>query len=133
MHLMPRGFDDIFDDFMAPMPPKPPRHDHMKCDIYEKDGNYHIEMDVPGFTKDDIKIEVDKDSLIITAEKEEKEEKDDDKKYIHRERRYGKYQRSFYLQDLDSDSINAEFKDGVLKLVIPKKEENETKKYIEIK
>ena len=90
-------------------------------------------MDVPGFTKDDIKIEVNKDSLIITAEKEEKNDEKDGKKYIHRERRYGKYQRSFYLQDLDSDDINAEFKDGVLTIVVPKKEEKDTKKYIEIK
>ena len=64
MDLIPRGFDDLFDDFMAPMPPKPPKHENMKCDIYEKDDKYHIEMDVPGFTKDDIKIEV-----IITKKK----------------------------------------------------------------
>ena len=130
MNLIPRGFDDIFDEVMAPMAPK---QESMKCDIYEKDNKYHIEMDVPGFTKDDIKIEVNKDSLIITAEKEEKHDEKDGKKYIHRERRYGKYQRSFYLQDLDSDSIDAEFKDGVLKIVIPKMEEKESKKYIEIK
>lgn len=130
MSLLPRNyFGDFFDDF-APMR----REDNMRCDIYEKDGDYHIEMDVPGFSKDEIKIEAKKDHLTITAEKEnEKEEDDNDKNYLHRERTYGKYQRSFYLHDLDSEKVNAEFNDGVLKITVPKKDEEEGKKYIEIK
>ena len=65
MDLIPRKFfmDDLLDDFM------PSKEENMKCDIYEKDGNYHIEMDVPGFDKKDIKIEAKKDSIIISAEK----------------------------------------------------------------
>ena len=130
MSLVPRSyFGDIFDDFM---PAK--KEEHMKCDIYEKDGDYHIEMDVPGFDKKDIKVEAKNNYLTITAEKNsEKNEEDKDKKYIHRERRYGKYQRSFYLEDLDNDKVSAEFNNGVLKIVVPKKDEEETKKYIEIK
>ena len=130
MSLIPRNyFGDIFDDFM-PMP----KEEKMKCDIYEKDGDYHIEMDVPGFNKNEIKIEANKDYLTITAEKSnEKSEDDEVKNYIHRERTYGKYQRSFYLQDLDSEKIDAEFNNGVLKIIVPKKEEQENKKYIEIK
>ncbi len=130
MNLIPRGFftNDIFDDFM------PAKENNMKCDIYEKDGNYHIEMDVPGFDKSDIKVEANKDYLTITAEKSnEKNDDDNEKNYIHRERTYGKYQRSFYLQGLDSEKIDAEFNNGVLKIIVPKKEENEDKKYIEIK
>ena len=133
MDLIPRRFfmNDLFDDFSAPMLPK---ENHMKCDIYEKDGKYHIEMDVPGYNKEDIKIEAQKDSLVITAEKkEEKNEEDKKKRYIHRERRCGKYQRSFYLEDLDSDNIDASFNNGVLKITIPKKEEKENKKFIDIK
>ena len=133
MDLIPRRFfmNDLFDEVMPPMPPK---DHHMKCDIYEKDGKYHIEMDVPGYKKEDIKIEAEKDSLVITAEhNEEKNEDNENKKYIHRERRYGKYQRSFYLQDLDSDNIEASFNDGVLKITIPKKEEEQNKKLIDIK
>ena len=133
MDLIPRGFfmNDLFDEVMPPMKHK---DNHMKCDIYEKDGKYHIEMDVPGYRKEDIKIEAEKDSLVITAEKnEEKNEEDENKKYIHRERRYGKYQRSFYLQDLNSDNIEASFNDGVLKITIPKKEEEQHKKLIDIK
>lgn len=130
MDLIPRRFfmNDIFDDFM------PPKETNMKCDIYEKEGNYHIEMDIPGFDKNDIKVEASKDYLTITAEKTSELNNDDtDRNYLHRERTYGKYQRSFYLQDLDSEKINAEFSNGVLKIVVPKKDENENKKYIEIK
>ncbi len=130
MNLIPRGFftNDIFDDFM------PSKENNMKCDIYEKDGNYNIEMDIPGFEKNDIKVEANKDYLTITAEKSsEKNDDDDTKNYIHRERTYGKYQRSFYLQGLDSEKIDAEFNNGVLKIIVPKKDENENKKYIEIR
>ena len=130
MSLVPRSyFGDIFDDFMPRV-----KEEHMKCDIYEKDGDYHIEMDVPGFDKKEIKIEAKNDYLTITAEKNnEVKEEDKEKKYIHRERSYGKFQRSFYLQDLDGDKVSAEFNNGVLKIVVPKKDENEEKKYIEIK
>ena len=130
MSLVPRSyFGDIFDDFMPRV-----KEEHMKCDIYEKDGDYHIEMDVPGFDKKEIKIEAKNDYLTITAEKNnEVNEEDKEKNYIHRERSYGKYQRSFYLQDLDGDKVSAEFNNGVLKIVVPKKDENEEKKYIEIK
>ena len=130
MSLVPRNyFGDIFDDFMQVR-----KEEQMKCDIYEKDGDYHIEMDVPGFDKKEIKVEAKNDYLTITAEKDsEVNEEDNNKNYIHRERRYGKYQRSFYLQDLDNEKVSASFNNGVLKIVVPKKDENEDKKYIEIK
>lgn len=128
MSLIPRNyFGDILQDFMPVS-----KEDNMKCDIYEKGGDYHIEMDVPGFSKDEIKVEAKKDYLTITAEKSN-EESEEDKNYIHRERSYGKYERSFYLHDLDSENINAEFNNGVLKITVPKKAESEDKKYIEIK
>ena len=131
MDIMPRKFylDDIFDEMMLPK-----KEQHMKCDIYEKDGNYHIEMDVPGFDKKDISIEANDGYLTITAEKNsEDEEKNENKNYIRRERVYGKVERSFYLGDLDQDKINAEFKNGILNIVVPKKEETSNKKRIEIK
>lgn len=131
MDIMPRKFylDDIFDEMMLPK-----KEQHMKCDIYEKDGNYHIEMDVPGFDKKDISIEANDGYLTITAEKNsEDEEKNGNKNYIRRERVYGKVERSFYLGDLDQDKIDAEFKNGILNIVVPKKEETSNKKRIEIK
>lgn len=130
MNLIPRKYylDDIFDNFLSV-----PEESNMKCDIYEKDGVYHIEMDIPGFDKKDIKVECDKGYLTITAQKEEKEEEHKDKNYIRRERRYGTYKREFYLGELDNTKINAEFKDGVLTVTVPKKEEIETKTVIEVK
>ena len=124
---MPRKFylDDIFDEMMLPK-----KEQHMKCDIYEKDGNYHIEMDVPGFDKKDISIEANDGYLTITAEKNsEDEEKNENKNYIRRERVYGKVERSFYLGDLDQDKIDAEFKNGILNIVVPKKEDDKYEYY----
>ena len=104
----------------------------MQCDIYEKDNNINIEMDIPGFNKEDINIEINKGNLFVTAEKNEEE--NEDKKYLRRERKfYGKYQRSFYLGEIDEENIEASFENGILKISIPKKTEEETKKLIEIK
>ncbi len=130
MDLIPRRFylDDIFDDFMPSR-----RNDNMKCDIYEKDGNYHIEMDIPGFKKEDISIEVEDGYLTIEAEKNiENNEENEDRNYIRRERSYNSYKRSFYLGDLDQDSIEAKFNDGMLNITVPKKELTSNKKKIDI-
>lgn len=140
MALIPRlvpnklYFDDVFDDFMFPT--MKDDFGKMKCDIYEKDGAYHLEMDVPGFDKKDVQIEIDdNDYLTITAEKSsENNEEDDDKNYIRKERNYGKYQRSFYVGGIDKDNIQANFENGILKISMPKKEEEKSsKKTIEIK
>ena len=131
MDLMPRKFylDDIFDDFISSR-----KEQNMKCDIYEKGGDYHIEMDIPGFNKDEISVETKDGYLTIKAEKKnEVNEEDKNKNYIRRERTYGKYERSFYLGNLDEDKIDATFENGMLKLVVPKKEEVDSKKVIEIK
>ena len=132
MKLIPRDFylDDIFDDFG---PRVPARVNDMKCDVYEKDGNYNIEMDIPGYDKKDIKIECEDGLLTISAEKtSEHNDESKDKKYIRRERSYGKVSRSFNFSDIDDDAIKAEFKDGILKVVIPKSEKVDSKKIIEI-
>ena len=125
---MPRSYYsyDLFDNFLSSEDSK------MKCDIYESEGKYHIEMDIPGFRKDEIKIECNKGNIVITAEKSD-EQKDEDKKYLRRERVYGKYQRSFYLGDIVEDEIEASFDNGILHIVVPKLEEKENKKYIEVK
>lgn len=131
MDLIPRKFyfDDLFDSVLLNKTTP-----SMKCDIYEKGGDYHIEMDIPGFDKNDISIETKDNYLIITAEKkEENKEENEEKRYICHERSYGKYQRSFYIGDVDTDAINAEFKNGMLKIIVPKKEKTSNKKMIEIK
>ena len=105
----------------------------MKCDIFEKDGNYNVVMDIPGFKKEDINIECDNGVIKISCEKKEEENEEDDKKYIRKERVYEKCERSFNFGDIKEDEIEAEFTDGTLKLVIPKQEKVDTKKSIEIK
>ena len=124
-------FDDDFDSFFFPSVTNVRRND-MKCDIYEKDNNYHIEMDIPGFSKEDVKIEVDNDRLTIKASKSS-ESNDEDKNYIKRERSYGEYQRSFSLGDIDTDNIDATFEKGMLLITLPKKAAEDSKKTIEIK
>ena len=127
MSLIPRNFylDDIFNDFSSN------QSNNMKCDIYEKDGNYHIEIDIPGFDKNEISVECENGYLTITAEKNEENE-DENKNYIRRERSYGSYKRQFFLGDINEEEIKAEFNNGILKVVVPKKEVVDTKKKIEI-
>ena len=76
MKLVPRNYylDDLFNNFFEGDENK------MKCDIYEKDQKYHIEMDIPGFKKDEIKIECNQGNLTITAEKNETDEEKEQKK-----------------------------------------------------
>lgn len=127
MNLVPRSFllDDFFDDFGKI------KTNDMKCDIYEKDNNVVVEMDVPGFNKDEINIDVNKGYLTIELEKNE-ETNDEEKNYIRRERTYSKNKRQFYVGDIDEENIKANFNDGVLKIIVPKKEEIESKRKIEI-
>ena len=105
----------------------------MNCDVYEKDNKLFIEVDMPGFNKEDINIEINKGTLNIKAEKKY-EEKTDDKKYLCRERKYyGTYQRSFYLGDVEEENIEATFNNGILNISIPKKQEQNNNRTIEIK
>ena len=93
MTLLPERFylDDFFDDF-APMPKF--KNLDMKCDIYEKGGNVHIELEVPGYDKNDIKLDV--DNRVLTIEGHTSSEKEDkDKKYFRKERVSGSFPRSF--------------------------------------
>ena len=126
--------DDVFDDFFLTM--KNNDFCSMKCDIYEKDNVYYLEMDIPGFDKNDVNIEIDdNDYLTIIAEKNnETNEEDKNKNYIRKERSYGKYQRTFYVGGIDKNQIDANFTNGILKVVMPKKqEEKSSKQKIEIK
>ena len=104
----------------------------MKCDIYEKDNKYFVEMDLPGFNKNEIKIECEKGNLLIKASKEENNNEDEDRNYIRRERIYNEYSRSFYLGDIEEEEISAKFDGGTLTIVVPKKQEIDSKKRIEI-
>ena len=131
MSLLPGKFylDDFFDDF-APMP-RMGKFD-MKCDIYEKGGNVHIELDAPGYNKDEIKLDVDDGVLTISGHKKEEKE-DKEKNYFRKERNYGSFKRQFTIGKIDESKINANFNNGVLKITFPKETKKETKKFIDIK
>lgn len=106
----------------------------MKTDIVEKKDSYSLAMNLPGFTKDDIRAELKDGYLEISAEKKEnKDEKDENGRFIRRERYFGSCKRRFYVGDIDETGVKAEFTDGVLKIDIPKEPEKiETAKCIPI-
>lgn len=93
-----------------------------RTDITEKDGKYILEADLPGFKKEDISVDIDKDCLTITAEHKSEEKEENADSYIRRERYYGSYTRSFNVKGIDTEAITAAYNDGVLTLTMPKKE-----------
>ena len=151
--LMPSIFgEDMFDDFMRDFPffdenagnkiekKLYGRHakNMMKTDIKEQEDGYELEMDLPGFTKDKITAELKDGYLTISASKglDKDEQEKETGKYIRRERYAGACQRSFYVgENITEQDIKAEFKHGILKLFVPKKEAQpkvENKKYVAI-
>ena len=152
--LMPSIFgEDLFDDLMRDFPFYYDDRDEkkvnrklyghhsknvMKTDIKELDHGYELEIDLPGFKKEQIKASLENGYLTISAEKGLDEEEQDKKngRYIRRERYTGACERTFYVgEDVTHEDIKAEFKHGILKLFIPKKEakpEPAISKYISI-
>lgn len=96
----------------------------MQTDVVEQEGEYEISMNLPGFKKEDVQGELKDGYLLVTASTQSaNEEKDNAGKYIRRERYQGTCSRSFYVGDnVTQEDIKAKFEDGVLKIVVPKKE-----------
>ncbi len=142
--LMPSVFgSDIFDDFMDFSFPDVNRELYgkhaknvMKTDVRELDNGYEIIVDLPGFKKDEIEVQLDNGYLNISAAKGlDKDESDKKGKYIRKERYAGAMSRSFYVGDhITEDDIHAKFENGILQLDVPKKEAKavETKKRVAI-
>lgn len=129
MNLITRDslFDSLFDSFYD----NNKKGNMMKSDIYEKDDNYVIEMDVPGFKKDEVVVDYEDGYVTVTAKKNQ-EDKTEDKNYIRRERIYGEYTRSFYVGNINEEDIKAKFDDGMLKIKFPKENKDERIKQIPI-
>ena len=110
----------------------------MKTDIKETDSGYELEMDLPGFAKNEVKVSLKDGTLTISASKGFDQDGQEKKtgRYIRRERYAGACERSFYVgENLTEADIKGEFKHGILKLFVPKKEAKpavEEKKYITI-
>ena len=131
-------FDDFEREFFGGRNPLYGKHEKnlMKTDIRETDNSYELDIDLPGFKKDEINARLENGYLTISAAKGlDKDEKDKKGNYIRRERYAGSMTRSFYVgEGVSQEDIHAKFEDGILKLTVPKKDakEVEQKKYISI-
>lgn len=111
-------FFRVFEDWFSGTPAS-----GVEVDIVENEGNYALTAELPGVDKKDLKVAVENDTLTIEAEKRNSHESEKDGRY-HSERRYGKFSRSFKLNgQVDAEKVDAEYKDGVLTLTLPKREE----------
>ena len=136
-------FDDLFDqtmnmDMFGRRNPLYGKHakEMMKTDVRETEDSYVLDIDLPGFKKDELQVELENGYLTIRAEKGlDKDEKAEDGKYLHRERYAGSMSRSYYVgKGVTEEDIHAKYENGILTLQIPKDEKKpvEEKKYISI-
>ena len=136
-------FDDWMDfpfekDFFGGKNPLYGKHakNMMKTDVRETENGYELDIDLPGFKKDEITAQLKDGYMTISASKGlDKDEKDKEGRYIRRERYAGAMSRSFYVgEGITEEDIHAKYEDGILKLSVPKKDKKavEQKKYISI-
>ena len=141
--LVPSIFgSNLFDDFMDFSFPDIDKELYgkraqniMKTDVKEHDDAYEVMVDLPGFNKEDIHLELNDGNLTISAVKSLDKENESKGNYIRRERVVGNMQRSFYVGEaLTEEDIRAKYENGILTLIIPKKEARKApeKKYITI-
>ncbi|ETO91597.1 MAG: 18 kDa heat shock protein [Candidatus Xenolissoclinum pacificiensis L6] len=125
------GFDSLFDNFFDNFDVSfDNTTSKLKVNIAEDDQNYYVDAELPGITKENVSIDHTNDILTIRAEK--KEEKKESNKIYHRlETSYGIFTRSVQVSNVDYNNIKAQFQDGILKITLPKKENNTTKITIE--
>lgn len=118
-------FDDLFDDFFKPALYNNTRN-AMQTDIRETDSGYELAIDMPGFDKKDISLNLENGYLTIEAKREERVE--DDKSYVKRERNYS-CKRSYYVgESISEEDVKAKYLNGTLEISVPKKVEKETKR-----
>ncbi len=128
------GLDDVFSDFLRDdfFSPMLAGSNSFKVDLKEDENNYTIDADLPGIKKEDISLEYDNNYLTISAKRDEITQ-DNDNDFVRRERTYGEFKRSFYIDNIDENTIDASFTDGVLRITLPKKEKGIQRKRIDIK
>lgn len=134
MRYMPKAYD-LFDDMFYGFMPKL-SNCSMRTDVYEKDGYYNLDIELPGYDKSDITMSITEGNLIINAKHEFKnEEKDNKGNLVRSERSFGSCSRSFYVGDnMKAEDVKATFDNGVLNIVVPTRQQKaiETTQTIEI-
>jgi HSP20 family protein len=128
-----RGFYNMLDDFFSDsFLPRNLVFDTFKIDVKEDEKAYTIDAELPGVKKEEINLALNDKQLSISVQREEKvdEEKEN---YVHRERRYGSYERCVYLADANPDGIEAKLEDGLLRVVVQKQDKDGGSPKIEIK
>ena len=125
------AFNDFDNNFFGDSMPITP----CRTDIRDDGDKYVMEAELPGFEKEDIKLDINGTQLTIAAEHStNSDEKDEKGNYIRRERTFGSYKRSFDVSDVDTEAISAAYKNGILTLELPKKKPEEpVSKRLEIK
>jgi HSP20 family protein len=132
-HMGSRIFDDLFSDFFSPLtmtgrPANLQESTSLKVDIYEKDETIVINAELPGVAKEDISIDI-KGKLVTLGGERKTDEEINEENCYRRERRYGKFERTFNLPfEVNGDTVKATYDMGILKLEIPKPEEQVAKK-----
>ena len=137
MMLIPRDNFDLFDDIFTDPFFKRNENKLMRTDIKEHNDNYVISVDLPGYDKENIKVDITDGYLTVSAKTDSENNEEEKGKYVRRERYFGECSRSFYVgDDISVEDVDASFKNGTLIMEIPKmdsKKELPEKKYIEIK
>ena len=128
-------FDELFDDAFRPMWDMDRalygKHARavMKTDVRETDSGYELDIDLPGFKKDEVKLDLKDGYLTISAAKGlDKDEEDKKGRYIRQERYAGACSRSFYVGDVEPDQVAAKYEDGILRISMPKEAKKELPK-----
>ena len=121
-------FDSFFEDFARPTRNvaryNAPAANVMRTDVKETETGYELDVDLPGYKKENVQVELKDGCLTVTAKTaQSKDETDENGRYIRRERYSGTCSRAFYVgEDIEQNDIKAKFEDGILKLSVPKKE-----------
>lgn len=126
-------FDSLFDDMMPVVRGVGGVFNSYPADIKENETDYTLEMNVPGFKKEDIDISIDNGMMTIKSEREETIEKKEEGKYLVKERSFSNMSRSFRIpENVDIENICANMEDGVLKVSLPKTEKRDTSTKVQI-
>ena len=128
--MLPRHFsEDLLDNFfnddflIRPFQQRSTVSQMMKTDVRESDDAYQVEMELPGFKKEDIKLDLKNNYLTVSATRNaENDEKNEQGKLIRQERYFGTFSRTFYVGNVQPTDIGAKYEDGMLKLTVPKQQ-----------